>query len=241
MSRVALVIGAASGIGRATARLLSQSGYRLAVADRDDRGLETLANELATDTSRHAIDATDREAVQRLLDSVARLGDLKILVNTVGIVQQGRIGEIDEAAWDRMLNVNLKSVYLACRAAIPIIASTGGGAIVNVSSISGRTKSTYAAPNYVASKAGVIGLTMSLAAQHARDGIRVNCVAPGVIDTPMLASYTAEQKAQLTEVIPMGRLGTADDVASCIAFLATDGASYITGQTVNVNGGQFML
>jgi NAD(P)-dependent dehydrogenase (short-subunit alcohol dehydrogenase family) len=241
MSRVALVIGAASGIGRATARLLSQAGYQLAVADRDDRGLETLVAELSRDTTRHTIDATNREAVQRLFDSVARLGELKILVNTVGIVQQGRIEDIDEAAWDRMLNINLKSVYLACRAAIPIIASTGGGAIVNVSSISGRTKSTYAAPNYVASKAGVIGLTMSLAAQNAREGVRVNCVAPGVIDTPMLDSYTAEQKAQLTEVIPMARLGTADDVASCIVFLATDGASYITGQTVNVNGGQFML
>lgn len=240
MPGVALVIGAAGGIGQATARMLAAAGHLVAVADRDGAGLDALASELAPDTPRYTLDATDAESVQGLFDSIARLGDLRILVNTAGIVQLGRIEDIDESAWDQMLEVNLKSVYLACRAAIPGMVAAGGGAIVNVSSISGRTKSTFSAPSYVASKAGVIGLTMSLASQHAREGVRVNCVAPGVIDTPMLDAYSSDQKSRLTELIPMARLGTAEEVAACIVFLATDGASYITGQTVNVNGGQFM-
>jgi NAD(P)-dependent dehydrogenase (short-subunit alcohol dehydrogenase family) len=244
MIQVALLVGGAGGIGRATAHLLSRAVDCLVVADRDPIGLASLVAELpvgAAQVLTYELDATDGSAVEALVDEVGSRGALSILINTVGIVQLGGVRDVTEFDWDRMLNINLKSVYLTCRAVIPRMVAAGGGAVVNVASVSGRTKSIYSAPNYVASKAGVIGLTMSLASQHARDGIRVNCVAPGIIDTPMLDAYSAEQKQSMLAAIPMARLGRAEEVGECIAFLASKRASYITGQTINVNGGQFML
>lgn len=129
----------------------------------------------------------------------------------------------------------------SCRAAIPILVRNGGGAVVNIASMSGRTKSVLTAPNYVASNAGVIGLTMSLANQHARDGVRVNCVAPGMIQTPMLDAYTGEQLDAIRAAVPMGRFADPSEIASVVSFLTSDAASYVTGETVNVNGGMFMV
>ena len=139
-----------------------------------------------------------------------------------------------------MLDVNLKAVFLVCRALVPMLVSAGGGSVVNLTSVSGRTKSIYSAPNYVASKAGVIGLTMSLAAQLATDCVRVNSVAPGLVDTPMLSAYTEQQHEVMRSAIPMGRFAQAREVATVVRFLLSDDSSYITGQTLNVNGGQFM-
>lgn len=138
------------------------------------------------------------------------------------------------------MDVNLKGTYVTCRAVIQILEARGGGAIVNLTSISGRTKSFYTAPNYVASKAGIIGLTM-VAAQHAATNVRVNAVAPGIIRTPMTKVYSDEHWTSLLPTIPLGRVGQPNEVANVIASLLSDEWSYVTGQTINVNGGQFMF
>ncbi|HEU5314498.1 MAG TPA: SDR family NAD(P)-dependent oxidoreductase, partial [Chloroflexota bacterium] len=169
------------------------------------------------------------------------LGRIDVLVNCAGIYRIGEIDAVDAAAWDQMLDINLRGTFLACRAVLPGMRERGRGCIVNLSSISGRTRSTLASPAYVASKAGVIGLTMTLAAQNARHGIRVNAVAPGPVDTEMIRGLPADLQPTVVAAIPMGRLGTAAEIARCIAFLASEGAAFITGETLNVNGGAFMV
>lgn len=232
-----LVTGGASGIGLATACALADDGALVVVADRKRPPADVVAGD-AIDAAE--VDVTDASAVARLVaDLDTRLG-IDGLVNAAGLLQLGTIAEVSETDWDRVVDVNLKGAYLMCRAVIPVLERRGGGAIVNLASVAGRSKSYYSAPNYVASKAGVIGLTMALAAQHAASGIRVNCVAPGIIDTPMTSVYSEEQWASLVPTIPLGRIGTASEVAQVIVSLLSDAWSYVTGQTINVNGGQFM-
>jgi 3-oxoacyl-[acyl-carrier protein] reductase len=227
----------------ATGELLASQGARVVLVDRDAVSVEREATRLSSEgwaTEAVAVDVTDSVAVERLVDDVHRRIGLDGLVNAAGVLQLGTIADVSEADWDRVLDVNLKGTYIMCKAAIPVLEARGGGAIVNLASISGRTKSYFSAPNYVASKAGVIGLTMALAAQHAARGIRVNCVAPGVIRTPMTSVYTDEQWASIHPTIPMGRVGEPSEVAQVVATLLSDRWGYVTGQTINVNGGQFM-
>ncbi|HTW98627.1 MAG TPA: SDR family NAD(P)-dependent oxidoreductase [Acidimicrobiales bacterium] len=241
-SRIVVITGAASGIGRSVGRLLASSGRRVALLDNDAQRLSALRDELASGTvTAHPCDVSESSEVARTIDEVASKGAVGGLVNAAGILQIGTLRDVSESDWDRVLAVNLKSVYLTCRAVIPLLESTGGGAVVNLASISGRTRSILSAPSYAASKAGVIGLTMSLATQYGSAGIRVNCVAPGMVDTPMLSGYSEEQRRAITGTIPLGRFATPGEVADVIAFLLSDAARYITGQTINVNGGQFML
>src|SRR5262249_41242600 len=134
----------------------------------------------------------------------------------------------------------LRGTFLLCRDLMPLLERAGGAGVVNVASVSGRTKSIFSAPSYVASKGGVIGLSMTLAAQHAAAGVRVNCVAPGIIDTPMLDAYSGEQRRQSWAGIPLGRMGRPDEVADAIVYLLSEQSSYVIGQTINVNGGLFM-
>ena len=237
-----LITGGASGIGLATARVLLDRGASVVLADRDATRLEVEAKGLPEDgrVETVALDVTDEEMVERTVADTAKRRGLDGLVNAAGVLQIGTVADVSASDWDRVLDVNLKGTYLTCKAVIPVLEERGGGAIVNMASISGRTKSIFSAPNYVASKAGVIGLTMVLAAQHAAKGVRVNCVAPGVIETPMTAVYTAEQWANIVGTIPMGRIGGAEEVGRVIASLLSDDWSYVTGQTINVNGGQFM-
>jgi 3-oxoacyl-[acyl-carrier protein] reductase len=235
-----VVTGAASGIGHACARLLSTAGCDLALVDRDGELLAEAASELNGDEAFvRELDVTNAEA---LADLAADLEGHSVvgLVNAAGIVQLGSITEVPEADWNRVLDVNLKGTYAVCRAFIPLLVAAGGGSIVNLASIGGRTKSTFSSPGYVASKAGVIGLTMALAAQHAGQDLRVNCVAPGVVETPMIAGYSEEQRQVIRDAIPLGRFAESEEIAAAIAFLLSDDASYVTGQTINVNGGQFM-
>lgn len=239
-----LVVGGASGIGLASATMLAAEGRHVVLADRDEAALGAAVDKLRAagfSADGHHMDVTDAASVEAAFAAVTAEGPLGGLVNTAGVLQLGTIVDVTDADWDRLLTVNLRGTFLTCRAAVRAMRETGGGSIVNLTSQSGRTKSFYSAPNYVASKAGVIGLTMSIAAQHAAEGIRANAVAPGIVETPMIAdAYTAEQRAAMKAATPIGRFATAEELASVVAFLVSDRSSYVTGQTVNVNGGSFM-
>lgn len=239
---VTVLAGGASGIGLATAELLARAGERLVVLDRSERLPEVVASLRglgAAGCEGHPVDVTDAEAVAAVAEDVGARHAVGGLVNSAGVLQLGSIADVSPHDWDRVLDVNLKGVYATCRAFLPQL-ERSRGAVVNVSSVSGRTRSIWSAPNYVASKAGVIGLTMVLAAQHAHAGVRVNCVAPGIIETPMLAAYSDEQRRTMIAAIPLGRYADPAEVGAVIAFLLSQQASYVTGQTINVNGGQFM-
>lgn len=239
---VTVLVGGASGIGLATAELLAREGQALAILDRSERLADVAASlrELgAAGCETHLVDVTDAEAVARAADAIGTQHTVSGLVNSAGVLQLGSIAEVAPADWDRVVDVNLRGVYNTCRAFLPHL-ERARGAVVNVSSVSGRTRSIYSAPNYVASKAGVIGLTMVLAAQHAHAGVRVNCVAPGIVETPMLADYSEAARAKMLAAIPLGRYADPAEVAEVIAFLLSQRSSYVTGQTINVNGGQFM-
>jgi 3-oxoacyl-[acyl-carrier protein] reductase len=244
----AMMTGAASGIGRTVCRLFAREGARVFCTDLRSDGAETTARGIAEEFSSpeavaaSGVDVANRESVERLFARVRQeWGALDILVNCAGIFEMGTVTEIDEAQWDRMLAVNLKGVFLCCRAALPLMRGRRGASIVNLASVSGRTKSFFAGPHYSASKAGVIGFTMTMAVQSAPLGIRVNAVAPGTIETPMTAVYAPEQVDRIVGSTPLGRFGHAEEVANAILFLASDEASFVTGETLNVNGGSFMV
>ncbi len=243
--QVAIVTGGGSGIGRATCLELARRGVRVAVADLSAEAAGRVAGEviaLGAEALDCGVDVTAAEQVERTVRAVReRFGRIDILVNSAGIYQSGTIDQVSEADWDRVLAVNLKGTFLFCKAVIPCMLERGSGAIVNISSISGRTRSQLAAVSYVASKAGVIGLTMCLASQLAGKGVRVNCVAPGSVSTPMTDLWSAEEREFIRRSIPMGRLGCPAEVASAIVYLASPAASFITGETLNVNGGAFMV
>ncbi|HEX2517404.1 MAG TPA: SDR family NAD(P)-dependent oxidoreductase [Chloroflexota bacterium] len=242
---VALVTGAAGGIGRETALLLAEEGAAVAVADVRVEGAEETAAEVrrrGAPALALPLDVTDEASVGSAVRAAGEtLGPLEVLVNSAGIYRVGALDEVTPEAWDATLAVNLRGTFLVCRAVLPGMLARGRGSVVNLSSISGRTKATLAAPSYVASKAGVIGLTMSLAAQGAARGVRVNAVAPGPADTEMIRTLDPEMQARLLQTLPMGRLASAREVAQAIVFLASPCASYITGETLNVNGGAFMV
>jgi NAD(P)-dependent dehydrogenase (short-subunit alcohol dehydrogenase family) len=240
----AVITGAAGGLGSACARALAADGYTLVLVDLDETRLarEVEAVSDAGGTARAvALDLLDEDAVASTLGSLPEAASITALVNVAGQVSLGRVQDIDVASWDRVVGVKLRGDFLTCKVIIPFIAANGGGGVVNVSSMSGRTKSLLSGPNYVAANGGVIALTMTLASQHAQDGIRVNCIAPGMIQTPMLSAYTDEQLEAIRKGIPMARFANPAEIAGVASFLLSDKASYITGETVNVNGGMFMV
>jgi meso-butanediol dehydrogenase / (S,S)-butanediol dehydrogenase / diacetyl reductase len=235
--KVAIVTGAASGIGAATARLLGGEGARVVVADLDHAGAMALAGEI--DTLAIGVDVADPWAVEAMVaHTVATFGGLDVLVNNAGMGTVGSLAATSDETWRRVLAVNLDGVFHGLRAAIPRLRARGGGAVVNIASISGLA-GDHGFAAYNAAKAGVINLTRSAALDHARHGIRINAVAPGLVDTPIVAAAKAIPGAveAWNGVIPMGRAATADEIAHAIAFLASDAASYITGTTLVVDGG----
>ncbi|MBC3191849.1 SDR family oxidoreductase [Pseudonocardia sp. C8] len=246
-TKLALITGAASGIGAASARALAAEGYSVAVLDRDTTLLEQQAEKLraeGADVLTIPVDLLDAEAVADGIDAAGRHAPLRGVVHAAGVFDVGTAADIDEASWDRLVDIKLKGAFLVSKAAIPLIAAAGGGGIVHIASMSGRTKSVFTAPSYGAANGGIIGLTMTLAAQSAPLGVRVNAIAPGLVNTPMSEAYRAalgdERMNALPAAIPLGRFAEPTEIADVAVFLISEKASYITGETINVNGGMFM-
>jgi 3-oxoacyl-[acyl-carrier protein] reductase len=241
--RVALVTGASQGIGRACALHLAKQGAAVALVARNQEKLEEVRQEIAAASGHAAVFAADiaeEEQVKTVFKSViSQLGKLDILVNNAGVTRDQLVMRMKRADWDTVLNTNLTSAYLCIQQAISSMLKQRWGRIINVTSIFGQTGQAGQA-NYAASKAGLIGLTMAIAREVASRSITCNAVAPGFIETAMTSSLGEEFKQNALKMIPLGRIGTADEVAQAVGFLASENAAYITGHVLNVNGGMLM-
>ncbi len=237
----ALVTGASGAIGGAIARHLHAQGASVVLSGTRRDALESLASELGANAHVAPCDLSDADAVGGLIATAAEAaGGVDILVNNAGLTRDNLALRIKDADWQAVLNVNLTAAFRLSRDVLRPMMKQRWGRIINITSIVGVTGNAGQA-NYAASKAGMIGMAKSLAQEVATRGITVNCVAPGFIETPMTDALAADQKEKLTQAIPAGRLGTASDVAGCVAFLASSEAAYITGQTLHVNGGMAMI
>jgi NAD(P)-dependent dehydrogenase (short-subunit alcohol dehydrogenase family) len=240
-SKVAIVTAAADGIGAATALAFAGAGYRVALVDIDADGLARTAG-IAPDPEAVAtfvVDVTNEGAVNDMVTGVVeRFGRVDALVNVVGGSRPGKtVLDLPLSEWQTMLSLNLTSTFLCCKAALPHLERDGGGAIVNISSGAG-VRGMKANPGYVAAKAGVVGLTKALAIDHGPNGVRVNCIAPGPIRTPLMRrNRTDSEIAGFGKVSITGRIGEPEEIAAAALWLASDGASYVMGQTLDVDGG----
>jgi 3-oxoacyl-[acyl-carrier protein] reductase len=241
--RVALVTGASQGIGRACALRLAASGATVAVAARNQEKLAELVNQITADGGKAAafsLDVADEEQIKATSKAVlAQLGKIDILVNNAGITRDQLVMRMKRADWDSVLNTNLTSAYLCIQQAIGSMLKHRWGRIINISSVFGQMGQAGQA-NYAASKAGLIGLTMAIAREVGSRNITCNAVAPGFIETAMTSGFTDDFRQNAMKAIPLGRVGTPEDVANAVAFLASDEASYITGHVLSVNGGMLM-
>lgn len=239
--RVAVVTGGASGIGEAIVRALCRDGFSVAINyNSSEAQALALASELSVNGSNVITikaDVSSSSDVNKMMETVKEeLGTPEILINNSGIAQQKLFTDITDEDWNRMMSVNLTGVFNTCRAVLPFMIHEKKGRIINISSMWGQVGASCEV-HYSAAKAGVIGLTKALAQEVAPSGITVNCVAPGAVDTKMMSSFSAEDKASLCEEIPLGRIGDAEEIAETVAFLVSDKSSYITGQVIGVNGG----
>jgi NAD(P)-dependent dehydrogenase (short-subunit alcohol dehydrogenase family) len=262
--KVVLVTGASSGIGRATAELFGKCGAFVAVSYlKNQAGAEAAVAAIsangsgvyAANNSSVAVsvaapralavqaDVTQKTEIDRMVREVEeKLGGIDVLVNNAGsLVERLRTLELTEARWDEVMNLNAKSAFFASQAAIPKMLEKGGGVIVNVTSIAARNGGAPGSIHYSSAKAAMLTMTKGLAKEFANQGIRVNAVSPGVIDTPYHETFTAREVwNNMANIIPMGRVGRSEEVANVIAFLASDAASYLCGETIEINGGILM-
>jgi 3-oxoacyl-[acyl-carrier protein] reductase len=241
--RTALVTGATGGIGGAIARALHKQGATVAVSGRQTEKLDKLAGELGSRTHVVPCDLADRTAVTGLVDAAtAKLGRLDILVNNAGLTKDNLLMVMKDEQWDEVIAVNLTATFLLMRSAARAMmrAKTGYGRIVNIASVSGIVGNPGQG-NYAASKAGMIGMSKSLAREVASRGITVNCIAPGFISTAMTDVLNEKQVSAIKEAIPAQKFGTPADVAAACVYLASLEAGYMTGQTLHVNGGLAMV
>jgi len=241
--RVALVTGASRGIGRACAWKLAKCGARVALVARNQQKLEDLAQEIAQaggSARAFVADVENEEQVKTAFKTVvADFGKIDVLVNNAGITRDQLIMRMKRADWDAVLNTNLTSAYLCTQQAIGSMLKQRWGRIINITSVFGQTGQAGQA-NYAASKAGLIGLTMAVAREIGSRNITCNAVAPGFIETAMTSTLSDEIRQSALKMIPLNRIGTAEEVANCVAFLASEEAGYITGHVLNVNGGMLM-
>jgi len=247
--KTAIISGAASprGIGLATARRFAAEGARVAILDIDGPAAEAAAHSLdPTGGEPHlglACDVADQKSCAKAADTViGAFGQIDVLINNAGITQPAKLLEITPSDWERIQDVNLKGVLFLSQAVIPHMRRRKAGSIACMSSVSAqRGGGIFGGPHYSAAKAGVLGLAKAMAREFGPDGIRVNCVTPGLIGTDITAGkLTDEMKAKILEGIPLGRLGDADDVAGIYTFLASDLSAYVTGAVIDVNGGMLI-
>jgi len=241
--KVALVTGAAQGIGKAVSLLLARSGADIVVSDINLEKAEETVREIET-IGRKAmairVDVVSFSDVERMAEAILeRFGRIDILVNNAGIARDKLILRMTEEDWDAVLDVNLKGTFNCTKAIVRHMSKQRSGRIVNIASVVGEMGNAGQA-NYSASKAGVIGLTKTVAREFAQRGINVNAIAPGYIETPMTDALSEKAKEELRRLIPMDRLGRPEDVAAAVLFLVSEASSYITGQVLNVNGGIYM-
>ena len=238
---VALVTGPSRGIGRAIAATLAGQGYVVVGTATTDAGAAAIDAELTLHGGQgRRLDVTDAEAVESVVDGIVKAyGGLHVLVNNAGITRDGLAMRMKDEDWDAVLDTNLKAVFRCCRAVMRTMMKQRYGRIVNITSVVGASGNAGQS-NYAAAKAGVAGMTRALARELGSRNITVNCIAPGFIDTDMTAALPQAQRSALLQQIPLGRLGTAEEVAHAVAFLASPLAGYITGTELHVNGGMFM-
>jgi len=241
--RVALVTGASQGIGRACAVKLAGRGAAVALAARSREKLDEVAQQIAAcggKASAFAVDVADEAQVKEVFKAaIAELGKIDILVNNAGITRDQLVMRMKRADWDAVIATNLTSAFLCIQQVISPMLKQRWGRIINITSIFGQTGQTGQA-NYSASKAGLIGLTMSIARELGSRNITCNAVAPGFIETDMTSRMGEQFKENAVKMIPLGRIGTVEDVANSVAFLASEEAAYITGHVLSVNGGMLM-
>jgi 3-oxoacyl-[acyl-carrier protein] reductase len=241
--RVALVTGASQGIGRACALELAAGGATVVLAARNRERLDQLSQQIASQGG-HAfvftMDVSDEEQIKAACKAaIAELGKIDILVNNAGSTRDQLVMRMKRSDWDSVIHTNLTSAYLCIQQVIGSMLKQRWGRIINITSIFGQIGQVGQA-NYAASKAGLIGLTMAIAREVASRNITCNAIAPGFIETAMTSSLSDEFKQNALKMIPLGRVGSAEDVAHAVAFLASDNAAYITGHVLNVNGGMLM-
>jgi 3-oxoacyl-[acyl-carrier protein] reductase len=242
--KVALVTGAARGIGKAIALTLAQEGASVVIADVDEEGIRQVVQEIEARGHRAKavkVDVSQRQEVQRLVsEAVSTFDKIDILVNNAGIIRRGTFVEHNAQEWETVLSVNLGGTFNCSQEVVPLMVKQRGGKIINITSIAGKVGDLASAPSYGASKGAMNTFTFSLARELAPYGINVNAIAPHAIETEMSAEWSDEKRRQIVESIPLKRLGTPEEVAEAVAFLASDGANFITGEVLDVNGGYLM-
>lgn len=242
--RVAIVTGGTRGIGKGIVRRFAALGAKVVVIGTNGetalQAAQELEREFGTETGSFGCDVSDAKQVDQTLDAVVeRFGRIDVLVNNAGIARDNLILRMSDEEWDEVLSVNLKGMFHTTRKAVRQMLRQRSGSIVNITSVVGLTGNAGQS-NYCAAKAGAIGFTKAVAKEFAAKGIRVNAVAPGFISTAMTEGLPEKMKEELSRLIPMKRLGTAEDVAPVVAFLASDDSAYITGQVLTVDGGMVM-
>ena len=241
--KIALITGASRGIGQSISTVLAHSGAHVICVSRNISDVQTIADTITDQkfvASAASCDISDSNNVSELVkDLIEKYGRIDILVNNAGITRDNLLMRMSEDDWDKVLNVNLKAVFTSIKVASRSMIKQRSGRIINISSVVGLTGNSGQV-NYAASKAGLIGMTKSIAKEFATRGITANCIAPGYIETEMTSNLTDDVKSSIKDQIPLGRIGCVEDIAHAVAYLASDEASYITGQTLTVDGGMVM-